>query len=103
MLIGNFNQVLKPEEHSCPRTMNVDRKTREFQECLADASLSDLSYTGPTFSWWNSQKLSPIGKKLDRILVNDQWHVQFPSSVGIFGPVEFSNHASMSVILQTPQ
>lgn len=103
MLVGDFNQILKPEEHSCPRTLNVDRKTMEFQDCLADASLTDLSFTGPTFSWWSSQKSSPIGKKLDRILVNDQWHAQFPSSLGIFGPMDFSDQASMSVILKMPQ
>lgn len=68
-LIGDFNQVLEPSEHSCPPTFNVDRKTREFQECIADVSLSDLNFVGPTFSWWNSQKENPIGKKLDRILV----------------------------------
>ena len=103
LLIGDFNQVLKPEEHSCPPTLNVDRQTREFQECVSDAALSDLNFIGPTFSWWNSQKANPIGKKLDRILVNDQWHVQFPSSLGIFGPQEFSDHASCSVILATDQ
>ncbi|WZY81934.1 hypothetical protein YC2023_028318 [Brassica napus] len=103
LLIGDFNQVLKPEEHSCPPTLNVDRQTRDFQDCVSDAALSDLNFIGPTFSWWNSQKANPIGKKLDRILVNDQWHVQFPSSLGIFGPQEFSDHASCSVILATDQ
>lgn len=101
LLIGDFNQVLKPDEHSCPPTLNVDRKTREFQECLSDAGLSDLSFTGPSLSWWNNQKANPIGKKLDRILVNDHWHVQFPSSRGVFGPPQFSDHASMSVILES--
>ncbi|WZY76441.1 hypothetical protein YC2023_022825 [Brassica napus] len=101
LLVGDFNQILKPQEHSRPPTLNVDRKTREFQECISDAALSDLSYTGPTFSWWNSQKANPIGKKLDRILVNDQWLVQFPSSLGVFGPPQFSDHTSMSVILES--
>lgn len=50
LLIGDFNQVLKPEEHSCAPTLNVDRQTREFQECVSDAALSDFNFIGPTFS-----------------------------------------------------
>ena len=32
MVLGDFNQVLHPDDHSKPPTLNVDRKTRELRE-----------------------------------------------------------------------
>lgn len=42
----------------------------EFQALVSDCGHTDLSYTCPQFTWWNHQEVEPIGKKLDRALVN---------------------------------
>ena len=99
LLLGDFNQVLHPQEHSIPASLNVDRKMRNFRNCLMDAELSDLVYKGNTFTWWNKSKTRPVAKKLDRILVNDSWSSTFPTSFGLFGNPDFSDHASCGVVL----
>lgn len=47
--------------------------------------------------------LNPIAKKLDRILVNEEWIVLFPLALGFFGPPDFSDHASMKISLSSGQ
>lgn len=98
-VMGDFNQVLNPSEHSTSDGFNVDRATREFRESLLNEELMDLSFMGSTFTWWNKRQLSPITKKIDKILINDVWPVYFPSSVGFFGPPDFSDHASCGILL----
>lgn len=101
IVLGNFNQVLNPVEHSRPATLNVDRKTREFRECLLNVDLADLTFKGNTFTWWNKSRTRPVAKKLDRILVNSQWSVAFPSLHAFFGEPDFSDHAPCGVSLQS--
>lgn len=99
MIIGDFNQIHDPAEHSSPSTLNMDKRIRDFNQCLLDASMEDLNFRGSTFTWWNKQKRAPIAKKLDRCLVNDEWYFSFPSSVAFFGSPEFSDHAVISITL----
>lgn len=98
-VMGDFNQALNPNDHSSPRSLNVNQQTRDFRDCLLDASLMDLTYKGRSFTWWNKRTVNPVAKKLDRILVNDKWLVVFPLSYGFFGPPDFSDHASASIVL----
>lgn len=64
----------------------------EFRECVLQAGVADISFRGNTHTWWNKQIDNPISKKLDRILISDQWRLQFPHSYGVFGDPEFSDH-----------
>ena len=97
IVLGDFNQVLCLSEHSSPVTLNVDRRTRDFRECLLSADLSDLTFRGNTFTWWNKSSQRPVAKKLDRILVNSLWTSAFPNSYAMFGEHDFSDHASCAV------
>lgn len=99
MLMGNFNQVLNPYEHSTNTNLNVNRRIMEFRNCLLVAEVFDMVYKGNIFTWWNKSKTLPVAKKLDRILVNESWCVQFPSAYGFFGHPDFSDHAVCEVIL----
>ena len=99
LLLGDFNQIRDPLEHSIPLSLNLDKRSWDFNQCLSDAHLEDLNFRGPTFTWWNKQKSSPVAKKLDRGLVNDEWYYLFPSSVALFGSTHFSDHAVLSVSL----
>lgn len=98
LMMGDFNQTLHPSEHSCPRTLSVDRRTRSFRTCLLNADLSDLTYKGSTYTWWNKSKTRPIAKKLDRVLVNELWSLKYPASYALFGEPDFSDHASCGVV-----
>lgn len=70
MALGDFNQVLHPQEHSSTTTLNVDRRIRLFRDCLRFTEVEDL-IRGCTYTWWNKCPTRPVAKKLDRVLVND--------------------------------
>ncbi|KAG7585557.1 Reverse transcriptase domain [Arabidopsis thaliana x Arabidopsis arenosa] len=101
-VLGDFNQTLNPEDHSISDGFSVDRATLQFRDCLLNASLLDLTFRGCTFTWWNKRKADPIAKKLDRVLVNDTWSVQFPLAFGYFGEPDFSDHSVSSLSLDLP-
>lgn len=98
-VLGDFNQILNPAEHSSPTSLNMDRAMREFSDALLQASLMDLNFRGCTYTWWNKRRAAPVAKKLDRILVNDEWQDLFPFSTGFFGAPVFSDHSPGSIFL----
>ncbi|CAA7020366.1 unnamed protein product [Microthlaspi erraticum] len=99
LVLGDFNQTLNPHEHSIPAAQNINRRMVEFRNTLQDAELSDLTFKGETFTWWNKSVSRPVAKKLDRALINEHWMNQFPASYAKFGEPDFSDHTSYGVIL----
>lgn len=91
MILGDFNQPLNPADSSTGGT-RIPGGMEEFRECLQNAQISDLSFRGHHFSWWNKQESNPIARKLYRLLVNDIWLSEFPLSYGEFKDPEFSDH-----------
>ncbi|XP_024006452.1 uncharacterized protein LOC112082963 [Eutrema salsugineum] len=101
LVLGNFNQALQPSDHYLPQSLNFDLSISLFQHSLVQASLSDLTYRGNSFTWWNKRVSDPIAKKIDKILVNDEWQNQFSLSYGLFGEPSFSDHASTAIIISS--
>lgn len=99
IVMGDFNQTLSPEEHSLYASARVDKRTRLFRDCLLEADLADLNSRGKTFTWWNKSKTAPIAKKLDVVLVNDEWSNFFPTTMASFLSPDFSDHAPVTVAL----
>ena len=91
MILGDFNQPLNPEDSSTGGT-RISGGMEEFRMCLQSAQLSDLSFHGHHYTWWNKQEANPIARKLDRLLVNDNWLMAFPLSYSEFKEPEFSDH-----------
>lgn len=94
MLIGDYNETLASAEHSRAfdyRTNQVGM--RHFQEVVSDCGLTDLPYDGAQFTWWNSRSEDPIGKKIDRALVNNAWLSCYPQSYAHFEAGGVSDHA----------
>ncbi|XP_010431262.1 PREDICTED: uncharacterized protein LOC104715566 [Camelina sativa] len=98
-VLGDFNQTLTHSDSSVSLNPNTDLLTRLFRDCLLYSELVDLTYRGCSFTWWNKQTSNPIAKKLDRILVNEDWHHKFPSSFGYFGQPDFSDHSPCCITL----
>lgn len=98
--MGDFNQTLHPEQHSRPLSLNIDPKMRLFRETLTEADLGDLVYKGSKFTWTNKSKTNLVAKKLDRVLVNDEWLSLLPDSVTSFGESDFSDHVVCRMILK---
>ena len=52
--------------------MAQDLAMREFNECLFNLELTDVSFMGPIFTWMNRQEGENfIARKLDRCLQNE--------------------------------
>lgn len=94
ILIGDFNETLASSEHSRALDYRRDQTgMRHFQEAVTDCSVMDLPYTGALFTWWNNRVEDPIGKKLDRALVNQSWLSRYPLSSAHFEAGGISDHA----------
>ena len=94
ILIGDFNETLASGEHSRSLDYLTDQRgMREFQEVCGDCELTDLAYVGALFTWWNKREGNPIGKKLDRALINGAWLRFFPQSYASFDAGGVSDHA----------
>lgn len=93
-LLGDLNQVLNPDEDSISDGYRVTSGMRALRSCLLSSGLSDLSHRGSQFTWWNNRVSAPIAKKLDKILINDEWLTHFTLSIGFFGEPDFSDHSS---------
>nr|VDD51917.1 unnamed protein product [Brassica oleracea] len=63
-----------------------------FRDCLLQAGVFDLRFTGPNLPWTNNQPDNPITKKLDRFLVNSSAVSAFPHTHATFLPQLFSDH-----------
>lgn len=46
---------------------------RDFQEVVRYCKLTDMGYQGPLYTWCNKREEGLICKKLDRVLINEEW------------------------------
>lgn len=83
---GDFNQIIYPTEHSSPAVAAPDYLMYQLQDCFTHCGVFDLRYNGPSHSWTNHQPESPIGKKLDRLLVNFPTISSYPQAFASFLP-----------------
>lgn len=52
-----------------------------FKEAISDCGISDLPLQGYQFTWERSKGTNRwVEEKLDRVFVNNDWRVRFPSS-----------------------
>lgn len=94
IVVGDFNEVFALSDHS--RATDYSSNTagmRDFQNTVSYCDISDLSSSGPAFTWINNQDVNPIGKKLDRALINSAWLSQFPYSHVCYEAGGISDHS----------
>lgn len=71
IVLDDFNEILSMADHSRTTDYYINLGgMRDFQNVVAHCDLGDLSFTRPGFTWTNNQDSNPIGKKLDRALIN---------------------------------
>ncbi|XP_018473790.2 uncharacterized protein LOC108845015 [Raphanus sativus] len=100
IVIGDFNVTLSSAEHSRGgATQSSHLGMRFFQEAVGDCNLTDMASSGALFTWWNKRDEDPIGKKLDRALINTAWFSDFPHSTSRFEAGGISDHARCVVQL----
>ncbi|VFQ86461.1 unnamed protein product [Cuscuta campestris] len=76
-VLGDFNVVLKMDERIGGNPVNRE-ESREFMDCLNLCGLEDLPFEGSKYTWCNNQGIGKrIYSKLDRILGNIEWIINF--------------------------
>lgn len=85
VIMGDFNQVLSVSEMYSLYPVDIYvAGMMEFQECLNDSYLYDLSYQGCFFTWTNCSPSDPKSRKLDRALINEAFQDKFPNANAVF-------------------
>ncbi|CAA0382872.1 unnamed protein product [Arabidopsis thaliana] len=102
ILLGDFNQIVAADEHFSviPHALPLSGMI-DFHNCIVDNDLSELSSRGVFFTWSNGRPEDPILRKLDRVLVNEDWLVSFPASFAVFDPPGDSDHAPCLISLDS--
>ncbi|XVE77616.1 hypothetical protein DITRI_Ditri13aG0077500 [Diplodiscus trichospermus] len=91
MLAGDFNTTVHPSESS---NFSQDKTAdmRDFIDLRNQISIFDHVSLGPLFTWNNKHQEAFLAKKLDRVLVNENWSSSFPNLVVEFLAPEMSDH-----------
>ncbi|CAL1370678.1 unnamed protein product [Linum trigynum] len=76
LVAGDFNSILYASEKSGGAPFDASR-VRDFQDCVLDAGLIDLGFSGPPFTWFHAGKK----ERIDQGMVNAAWHSAFPESL----------------------
>lgn len=100
VLMGDFNICLNQEKiEGGSRNYNLGMK--EFKDFVAEFNVCDLNFTGKYLTWWDSNKENPTFKKLDGIMVNEEWLALFSLSRAHFMPRGLSCHCPAVLYLGT--
>lgn len=88
-LMGDFNAISSNEKEGGNSSFSTNN--REFRQWIHGSGLIDMGYQGPAYTWSNKQGAQTlITERLDRVLVNLQWHQNFPKA-SIFHLPRFSS------------
>ncbi|GKB13443.1 RNA-directed DNA polymerase, eukaryota, reverse transcriptase zinc-binding domain protein [Tanacetum coccineum] len=92
--LGDFNVTINASEHSSGSSgKTIDMA--EFNDAINSLEVEEICSSGFQFTWTKSLKnpKCKILKKLDRILVNDEFMQKFQSAHGVFLPYMISYHS----------
>ncbi|KAL9244394.1 hypothetical protein vseg_018174 [Gypsophila vaccaria] len=89
---GDFNRVLSPEEIVGGHYQH--RATDPFRDCLHRCEGIDSPAMGAAFTWNNKQDPDTRSyRKLDRMLVNQEWMIKYDQYISNFLPEGYFDHS----------
>ncbi|KAK2655059.1 hypothetical protein Ddye_008111 [Dipteronia dyeriana] len=91
IMLGDFN-VSRNVGESIGGCSRISGAMEEFNDYLQASELDDLRFSGFLRTWCNKRSNCCISKKLDRVLVNNDWLVKFENPEAIFLPPSISDH-----------
>ncbi|GJX74603.1 RNA-directed DNA polymerase, eukaryota, reverse transcriptase zinc-binding domain protein [Tanacetum coccineum] len=75
-----------------PKDINVSMQ--DFNACVTNIEVEDVNSTGLNFTWNQKPKGGRgILKKIDRVMCNIGFNVEYPGSYAVFQPYGISDHA----------
>ncbi|XP_058776449.1 uncharacterized protein LOC131650760 [Vicia villosa] len=99
---GDFNNILKVGDRIGGNEIHLAEYI-DMEDMMATSNLSEHETIGAWFTWSNKQVANPISSRIDRALVNAEWHRSFPnSSVEVLNP-NISDHTPMRIKLDSSQ
>ncbi|GKD10711.1 RNA-directed DNA polymerase, eukaryota, reverse transcriptase zinc-binding domain protein [Tanacetum coccineum] len=96
-IVGDMNVTLYPNEHSCGSSVMTSHMV-EFQDCLNTIEVEDVCRSGLHFTWTKNLHKTKAGsmtgifKKLDRVMTNEEFIMQYPNAHAKFLPYIISDH-----------
>jgi len=96
ILMGDCNAIRNPSDRLGRSTTWAGTMDR-LDTCIQQAKVVDLRYSGMHYTWSNHCPENLIMRKLDRVLVNEKWNLNFPLSEARFLPSGMSDHSPMVV------
>ena len=98
-LVDHMSRTVRGCYTRCQDYLGDQAAMRQFQDLVSNCNLLYIPYVGSVFTWWNKRVLNPVGKKLDRALINGDWLRVFPQSYAKFDAGGVSDHARCMVTL----
>ncbi|KAK9677478.1 hypothetical protein RND81_11G145600, partial [Saponaria officinalis] len=93
IFLGDFI-VIRNVHEKISHTPPVVFELLDFNNCVLNCGLDDISSTGCEFTWYNRQDSdSRVYSKLDRVMVNAEWMRHFLKSFAQFLMPEISDHS----------
>ncbi|KAL0292780.1 UNVERIFIED_CONTAM: hypothetical protein Sradi_6973800 [Sesamum radiatum] len=93
-VLGDFNA-----SESCGTTAEVTQAMNEFRDFISEAGLTHMPYTGCPFTWHNCSTGSrSLWRRLDRVLVNDNWLLRWPHSSYLSALPQTSDHSPLILL-----
>ncbi|GJR06050.1 RNA-directed DNA polymerase, eukaryota, reverse transcriptase zinc-binding domain protein [Tanacetum coccineum] len=102
IIMGDVNVSLNLEDHS-EGMSNFTQDMIDFQECINEIEIKDISSSGLHFTWTKSllNPSSSILKKIDRVMGNNAFLSKYSTANALFFPYGISDHSL--AILKVPQ
>lgn len=77
---GYFNVIIEAYEKQGGLPVTLD-EVFDFSQCVNVCNFTDLKYHGSDYTWWKERiEEECIFKRLDRVLVNEEFVNEFSSS-----------------------
>ncbi|KAK9697361.1 hypothetical protein RND81_08G032700 [Saponaria officinalis] len=93
IVLGDFN-VIRSVQEKISHTPPMISEMLDFNTCVLNCGLDDISSTGCEFTWHNKQDSdSRVYSKLDRVMVNAEWMRHFLKSSAQFLMPGISDHS----------
>ncbi|KAL0282661.1 UNVERIFIED_CONTAM: Retrovirus-related Pol polyprotein from type-2 retrotransposable element R2DM [Sesamum radiatum] len=97
-VLGDFNVVADASE-SFGNSVEATQSMAEFREFIMEAGLAHLPFTGCPFTWHNCSSGSrSLWRRLDRVLVNDNWLIRWPQASYLSALPQTSDHSPLILL-----
>ncbi|XP_060170305.1 uncharacterized protein LOC132601217 [Lycium barbarum] len=102
LIWGDFNALLTVKDR-CNGAPVTSMEIKDFFECVHNLLLTEVAWKGEYFTWSNKQQdTSRVYSRLDRVMANDEWMLQFGHLVVEYRLPFISDHSPLGLTINVP-